>query len=228
MTDVATTAVNVRPPRPHDLLWVEDAAGISAVEPLPGWATTEWLHRAPVVVRRENAGPGRIPVGLRGATRSERCMAYLAPHAVLRGVSPEDLAAGRAWQDHAGDIPAMAALAALAPALDATGLAWGPTGGVGFALASGLPVLRRDSDLDLVLRAPAPLTTNQREMLASLRVLESCRLDIQIDTGYGAFAFAEWMSGHRRVLLKTDLGPLLSGDPWSMCPTPRAEEALTR
>jgi phosphoribosyl-dephospho-CoA transferase len=228
MNEAATTAVNDRPLHPHDLLWVADAAAISAAKPLPDWATDEWLQRAPVVVRRENAGPGRIPVGLRGATRSERFKAYLAPHAVLRRVSPEDLAAGRPWQDHAGDIAVMAALAVLAPTLDATGLAWGPTGGVGFALASGLPVLRRDSDLDLVLRAPAPLTTDQCEMLLPLRFFASCRLDLQIDTGHGAFAFAEWISGHRRILLKTDAGPLLTDDPWSMCPTPRAEEALTR
>jgi phosphoribosyl-dephospho-CoA transferase len=228
MNAIAMSPAYDRPLRPHDLLWGADTATLTSAEPLPDWVTAEWLSRAPVVVRRENAGPGRIPVGLRGATRSERFKAYLAPHAVLRRVSPEDLAAGRAWRDHAGDIPAMAALAALAPALDATGLAWGPTGGAGFALASGLPVLRPDSDLDLVLRAPAPLTTDQREMLARLRVLGSCRLDIQIDTGRGAFAFAEWISGRRRILLKTDLGPLLTDDPWSMCPTPRAEEALTR
>jgi len=233
MSEFATTAAtvaNARPLLPHDLLWIADAAAITAAEPLPAWASSEWLRRAPVVIRRENAGPGRLPVGLRGTTRSERFPAYLAPTAVRRRLGPEDLAARRVWRDQAGfgEHAALAALAALAPMLDATGLVWGPTGSVGFALASGLPVLRPDSDLDLVLRAPDPLGSEQRKIVARLGARVTCRLDVQIDTGRGAFAFAEWIAGHRRVLLKTDSGPLLTDDPWSIDPSPPAAAAPIR
>jgi phosphoribosyl-dephospho-CoA transferase len=203
------------PVQPHDLLWIAGAAGVRADGPLPAWATDEWLRRAPLVVRREHCDAGAaLPVGLRGATRSERCKAYLERGALLRRVTPEALAADAGWRRlPAGRCAALEALAALAPQLDASGLAWGPTGGVGFALASGLPVLRPDSDLDLLVRAPQPLDGAERAALLALGRYDACRIDLQIDTGHGAFALAEWAAGGR-VLLKTNHGPLLCDDPW--------------
>lgn len=198
--------------RPHDLVWLKAAAPLELDGQWPGWLTPDWRACAPLVVRRESSAAGRAPVGLRGATRSERCKGYAAQADIARRVVPEMLAGGaRHLPCHA---PALAALAALAPALDALGLAWGPTGGVGFFLASGLPVLRADSDLDLLVRAPQPLTAAQDAALGALQRGAACRIDIQIDTGHGAFAFAEWQRTAGRVLLKTDSGPVLSGDPW--------------
>jgi phosphoribosyl-dephospho-CoA transferase len=202
-------------PRPHDLLWLADIAGLSSPSPLPCWATPNWLAVAPVVMRREKVSdPDCIPVGLRGQSRSQRHQGYLSRQAVGRCVSPESLVAGLAWSRHPDALPPLAALAALAPALSAIGLPWGPTGGVGFALASGLPVLRPDSDLDLVVRAFHPLNAEQTALLLALRSSPLCRIDLQIETGNGAFSLSEWSYGHRRVLLKTDRGPILTADPW--------------
>lgn len=230
MNLTATFTANDRPPRAHDLLWVADGAAIEAAEPLPVWATGDWLRRAPLVVRREDTGAGRIPVGLRGLTRSQRLKAYVAQEAVQRCVSPEDLATAQGWHDWtaSGEPAALGALAMLAPVLDAAGLTWGPTGGVGFALASGLRVLRADSDLDLVVRAPAPLSVQQRHRLAMLASCVACRLDIQIDTGRGAFAFAEWLSGRRHILLKTEAGPMLTDNPWGVGNAPMEDVAPAR
>lgn len=206
-------------PRPHDLLFC-DVAGLDGA--LPEWATSAWMARAPVVMRRESVvDPDCIPVGLRGQTRSLRHKTYLSSLAVTRRVSPESLAASFANDSMATDgvlageyYAALQALAESSALLDATGLVWGPTGGVGFALASGLPVLRPGSDLDLVVRAPLPLTPSQGALLRRLGRSLLCRIDLQIDTGHGAFAFAEWAAGNERVMLKTDAGPLLSDDPW--------------
>lgn len=206
--------------RPHDLLWLAPGASVAFDGPGPAWLAPGWLECAPVVVRRENTPEGRLPVGLRGTARNERCKGYLDHCGVLRRVSPEMLAA--AASAGAGSnavpgprgIPALDALAALAPAMDAIGLAWGPTGGVGFFLACGLPVLRPDSDLDLLVRAPQPLSGGQAAALAALQADAACRIDIQVDTGFGAFALAEWSRGGRRVLFKTGAGPVLTDDPW--------------
>ena len=171
------------------------------------------MRRAPLVVRREDTRDGRVPAGLRGIARNERCKCYLDRASVQRLVSPEMLAAGAGSASQHG-VPALDALAALAPALHAIGLAWGPTGGVGFFLACGLPVLRPDSDLDLLVRAPQPLSGDQADALAALQAGAACRIDIQVDSGSGAFALAEWRRGGRRVLLKTGAGPVLTDDPW--------------
>jgi phosphoribosyl-dephospho-CoA transferase len=201
---------------PHDLLWVSSSAAIDIDGPRPPWAGGQWLLGAPLVVRRENMNDTRLPVGLRGAVRSERCKAYVERGAVTRCVKPEMLASALAVP-LPGPLPefaALTALAALAPALDATALAWGPTGGVGFFLASGLPVLRRDSDLDLLVRAPRRPGEQSLAALVALQAYADCRVDIQIDTGHGAFALAEWTRTRGRVLLKTGAGPILTDDPW--------------
>jgi phosphoribosyl-dephospho-CoA transferase len=205
-------------PRAHDLLWITRSGVLDVEAALPPWASTEWMRVAPVVVRRERCSDsGRIPIGLRGAARNQRCKAYLERQAIANCLSPEMLVASASWRrQRLGVVPALEALAALTPALDRTGLTWGPTGSVGFALASGLPVLHRDSDLDLLVRAPYPLTHQQMTTLLCLTNGSLCPIDIQIDTGCGAFALAEWGSGVRRVLVKTDTGPLLCSDPWCL------------
>nr|WP_294866709.1 malonate decarboxylase holo-ACP synthase [uncultured Pseudogulbenkiania sp.] len=203
-------------PRPHDLLWLADPAALCPDTPLPDWAGADWLARAPLVVRRAPAGAdGRLPVGLRGRERAQRHATHAPPHAVARVLTPETLAQQAPWRDTSITLsPAIAALRTLAPQLDAIGLPWGPSGGVGFALASGLPVLRPDSDLDLLLRAATPLTPPQRAALRALQGRVACRLDIQIDTGHGGFALNEWLAEAPRLLLKTDHGPRLVRDPW--------------
>lgn len=207
------------PCRPHDLLWLTSRKALISDAALPDWAVSGRLAHAPVVVRRESpADPALIPVGLRGETRSQRLSAYVHRDAVLRVVRPETLVTNAAWQNRLTlqRFTAVAALEELAPRLDSTALCWGPTGSTGFTLATGLTVLHTDSDLDLVVRAPAPLTPAQASILRALLASSPCRVDMQIDTGRGAFSFAEWASGQGRVLLKTDTGPLLTGEPWKV------------
>ncbi|KAB8046479.1 malonate decarboxylase holo-ACP synthase [Janthinobacterium rivuli] len=205
-------------PRAHDLLWV---SGLPDDASLPAWADAAWLQAAPLVVRRARTAPGRIPVGLRGMLRSERHACEVDAAAVVRRVTPEMLARLAHPPPSGFDCTALDALRRVAPLLDATGWAWGPTGGVGFALASGLPVLRADSDLDLVLRIAAPPDAAQAEALRAIAAtvtssITACRLDLQIDTGHGGFAYAEWAAGRGRVLLKTERGPVLTAAPWEL------------
>ena len=52
-----------------------------------------------------------------------------------------------------------------------------------------------------------------KAQLAALQAKAPCRLDIQVDTGAGGFALAEYVRGGR-VMLKTAHGPVLVADPW--------------
>jgi phosphoribosyl-dephospho-CoA transferase len=203
---------------PHDLFWVTSRKALVSHDALPDWACTGRLAHAPVVMRREQVGdPSLLPVGLRGETRSQRFSAYVQHDDVLRVVRPETLVRNVVWQSRLTlqQFPAVIALDELAPFLDSSGLHWGPTGSTGFTLATGLTVLHPDSDLDLMVRAPAPLTLAQTAILETAISKVPCRVDMQIDTGRGAFSFAEWASGSKRVLLKTDTGPMLIADPWN-------------
>lgn len=220
--------------RAHDLLWIRHPNAIRwrGLECEPQAWLRQWLASGaptPVVVRRESPeDAGLVPVGVRGVERCQRQAAYLPREAVLRVTRPEDLI-GRVVPNA---VPGGAqhrllrALAAIKPAMDAMGLAWGPTGSLGFSLATGHPTVHKGSDLDLVLRAPQPLSTAQTQALASVIKTSRCRIDLQVDTSVGGFAFTEWLqhiegqaehlSTGGRILLKTDVGPLLVDDPWDV------------
>ncbi|CAJ0814858.1 Phosphoribosyl-dephospho-CoA transferase [Ralstonia wenshanensis] len=206
------------PLRAHDLLWVSETPVATGGAPLPDWAITACRQGAPVVVRRALRGnDGAVPVGLRGGARHERCAATVSASSITRVVSPEALAATTASIAPDAPFAALRTLRALAPKLDALGWAWGPTGGAGFALASGLPVLHADSDLDLVLRMPHAPSAAQRNQLVQVLAETKCRVDLQIDTGRGGFALRDWLASPHQTLLKTDHGPHLVADPWSEC-----------
>jgi phosphoribosyl-dephospho-CoA transferase len=202
--------------RPHDLLWIDDPSAIVPVDPPPSWATTAWLAVAPVVVRRAPLVCDRVPIGLRGVARNERCAAQVASDRVIRKVAPQDIARDPLTRRLIRDsrLPCLRALARLACALEESSLSWGVTGSVGFTLASGFDVLRADSDLDLLLRSP---DRGDAEALRGLRLStndDESRVDVQVETPCGAFALKEWLRTCGPVLLKTAQGPLLCDDPW--------------
>jgi phosphoribosyl-dephospho-CoA transferase len=201
--------------RPHDLLRLADGAGLSHEESVPAWVPTSLARAACVVVRRAHAPAGLIPVGVRGRTRAERFAALLALDAVAARVTPEDLVCARGWRNmvRARWIRSLRVLDAVDELFAALGLAWGPTGSVGFELATGVAAASTDSDLDVVVRAPEPLPLgNAREIADHLNRLPTC-VDAQLDTPAGAVMLSEYARGDR-VLLRTPDGPRLTWDPW--------------
>jgi phosphoribosyl-dephospho-CoA transferase len=177
---------------PHDLLRLGRSVSPAGA---PEWVGTALAEAPWVVVRRATAGPGLIPVGVRGRTRADRFAFDLDPSTVAEVVRPEDLARRPGTHlDRARDV------------LDPTGWVWGPTGSVGFELATGRPTVTPDSDLDLIIRA-ATLPP-----LHELRLLQQDlppRADCLIETPDGALALAELVSGTRQALLRTAAGPRL-------------------
>ncbi|QXH53939.1 malonate decarboxylase holo-ACP synthase [Pseudomonas fakonensis] len=111
--------------------------------------------------------------------------------------------------------PALDALASIIPVLATTGLHWGPTGGVGYHLATGLDVLHAGSDLDVLLRTPTPFTRQAARNLLDILDCAPCRIDLQLETPAGAIALREWAGPANRVLLKSASGARLVSDPWS-------------
>jgi phosphoribosyl-dephospho-CoA transferase len=201
--------------RPHDLLRLADGTGLSHEESVPAWMPTSLARAACVVVRRAHAPAGLIPVGVRGRTRAERFAALLPLDAVAARVTPEDLVCARGWRNmvRARWIRSLQVLDAIDELFAAFGLVWGPTGSVGFELATGVGAASTDSDLDVVVRAPEPLPLgNAREIADYLNRLP-VRVDAQLDAPAGAVTLADYVRGGR-ILLRTPDGPILIRDPW--------------
>ncbi|AVJ19162.1 malonate decarboxylase holo-ACP synthase [Serratia sp. JUb9] len=198
--------------RPHDLLWTESVEALIFPGASPTWVARQQLRDLPLVVRRDMPRDGAVPVGIRGETRAQRAAAWLPPAAVRRRVTPESLVAGLSAASPFAALPPVRALRELAA--QPWRWAWGVTGSCGYALATGLPVMHPDSDLDLTVRCPQPVGRAALHALAQrLRTLP-CRVDLQVETPYGGFALNEWLRDGR-VLLKTNGGPYLTDAPWS-------------
>ena len=189
--------------RPHDLLRVTGPTALPA--DAPAWALNALSDTPWVVVRRDRAPDGYLPVGVRGASRSERYGTLVAAADIRETAPPETLTdvPGR-------NLPAIQALRGLRPVLDGAGLPWGPTGSVGFELATGHPAATSTSDLDLLVRI-----SDLRCALPALVSLDhafdsvECRVDCQVETLCGAAALTELADGRPQVMVRTSEGPRL-------------------
>jgi phosphoribosyl-dephospho-CoA transferase len=190
-------------------------AGLRHEGVVPAWVPAS-LARAPwVVVRRARTPAGLIPVGVRGRARGERFAALLATDAVAARVTPENLAAARSWRrmPSARWVGSLRVLDAVDELFASLGLAWGPTGSVGFELATGVAAADTTSDLDVVVRAPEPWPPECAREIADYLNRLPVRVDAQLDAPAGAVTLAEYARGGR-VLLRTPDGPRLVHDPW--------------
>jgi phosphoribosyl-dephospho-CoA transferase len=113
-----------------------------------------------------------------------------------------------------GEIPALSALAIAQEKLAGFPLLWGPTGSVGFELATGLATATPASDLDLLIRAPERLSTAKAEVLLERLSAAPCRVDVQLETPTGAVSIAEYARGEKPILVRQTGGPVLVDDPW--------------
>jgi phosphoribosyl-dephospho-CoA transferase len=195
-----------------------DRMNVDSPEDLcPPWVEHS-LREAPlVVVRRAKSFAEIIPVGVRGSLRNQRFAAFLAPVSIRRRITPEQLSATRGRLSHARieEIAGLKVLAVIEEQLASFSLAYGPTGSIGFELASGLPTATSASDLDLLIRAPERLPIQLAQELVSIFSGRRCRVDAQLETPRGAVSLTEYASGQRPLLLRQGGGPILVDDPWT-------------
>lgn len=197
--------------RPHDLIWLNTRDALEGTT--ESWVDAVWHTSLPVVVRRDVDTQGRIPVGVRGMYRNQRAAGWVRPDNIIHVCTPESL------------IDPMVLLCssftsqpqvqtALLLAQQTWPWMWGITGSTGYALATGIPVIHAESDLDLLIRMPEALSHEWPEKWQRQLTDGFCRADTQVETTYGAFTLNEWLRDGI-TLLKTSRGTRLVSDPWS-------------
>jgi phosphoribosyl-dephospho-CoA transferase len=191
--------------RIHDLLEID----VSRFPPSPRWVTDS-LQRTPfVVVRRGEVTAHEVPVGVRGARRSERWAASCPPGIIKKVHAPADLLRG----EIPDRMPALCALRLLKE-LWGRDRDWGPGGSVGFELGTGEPVVTPESDLDAVIYAAVPIDMSEaRTLLDATRDLPAA-VDVRVETPRCGFSLAEYAQA-AKLLLRTPQGPVLGIDPWN-------------
>ncbi len=201
--------------RPHDLLAPRSVGDLVWEDP-PSWVREDPSVATMVVVRRAEMRGALVPVGVRGTGRNRRFAGHLPLAAIARIVTPEMLARESAWRSAPrwDELPHFAVVDDVARYLDEADLAWGPTGSMGFELASGMACLTPASDIDLVARAPVALSRTLAAALHDALRHLPVRVDVQIETPFGAMALAEYAANLSHVALRTPFGPRLVENPW--------------
>jgi len=186
----------------HDIVVMTPLACSRVAAAAPPWVEAS-LTRAPFAVVRRERRVGVICVGIRGATRSERFAADLDAREIERRITPEELAERSPARAH----PVLSALAQAGAIARAYKIGWGPAGAAAFELATGLPVLSEESDLDLVLRLhPAD---ERVPVLARAFTTLCARVDAELDFDDGCGTALNEAAAPGRLLVKTALGPRL-------------------
>jgi phosphoribosyl-dephospho-CoA transferase len=201
---------------PHDLLKIRDGRDLAGSIVQPDWVIAA-LRKAPFVVVRRSAFINQlVPVGVRGEMRNQRFASFLCLHHIVERIIPEELAVHKIWRKtpRLKDIGLFQVLELVDEFFTAEGLSWGPTGSVGFELASGVPTVTETSDLDMIIRAPQVLSVNIGKKLVAKLDKMAISMDVQLETPYGGVSLVEYARGNQPVLLRTIHGPKLVTDPW--------------
>jgi phosphoribosyl-dephospho-CoA transferase len=193
--------------RVHDLLWIrEDAELLSPDE--PAWIQNALEQAAVVVVRRAEAPPKFISVGIRGHSRAHRHAAFLRRSDMLACRTPESLASEKTWRKVSTAIsPGLrTALKIVTGFSEREHLVWGPIGSVGYQLATGMQATSDTSDLDVLVRCGD--FPNRALLRAFHDAIRPCvvRVDVILEGPQGAVALEEYLQ-NRNALIKTNRGP---------------------
>jgi phosphoribosyl-dephospho-CoA transferase len=200
----------------HELILLRSE---SAVIPNEGEPACPYLNSNRcrwVVVRRGRVSDGLIPVGVRGAQRHERCAGFTRLSEVLETRRPDQLRLLLA-EDSRRTLQAFRALSYLENHFVGLDMRWGPGGSVGYELASGIPAVRADSDLDFILSAPRKLEITEALDLWHMISSAPGKVDAVVETPCCGFSLEEFVTtSPRKVLLRTRNGRILGSNPWNL------------
>ena len=200
----------------HDLILLRTVSAVISTQGDPACPYLNSNHRPWVVVRRGCISDGLIPVGVRGSQRHERCAGYASFSEVVEIRRPDQLRLLLA-DDSRRALQAFRSLSYLENHLVGLDMSWGPGGSVGYELASGVPAVRVDSDLDLIIFSHRKLDIAEARDL--WRVVSSVpgKVDTLVETPCGGFSLEEFVTtSPRKILLRTSGGRIFGSDPWNL------------
>jgi phosphoribosyl-dephospho-CoA transferase len=200
----------------QDLILLRTESAVISTQGDPACPYLNPNQRPWVVVRRGRILDGLIPVGVRGSQRHERCAGFTRLSEVLETRRPDQLRLLLA-EDSRRALQAFRTLSYLESHLVGLDMSWGPGGSVGYELASGIPAVRADSDLDLILFAPRNLEITEAQDLWRMISMAPGKVDALVETPYCGFSLEEFVTtSHRKILLRTSDGRILGSNPWNL------------
>jgi len=159
---------------------------------------------------------GQLAVGIRGDTRSERWGGFCAKGLISEIVRPAELLVLARCSTHILRPRAFGALQQVIESWRDLTLLWGPTGSVGFELATGRPVTSETSDLDIAIWAPQRIVVAQARFLWDRVTGLQTKVDVRVETSECSFSLEEYVrASSGRILLRYPDGLRFGDDPWN-------------
>lgn len=202
-------------PRVHDLLQLHSDSLHPACTGAPAWVSQTLASYPWVVLRRGQAPAGQIAVGVRGLTRNERWGCFIRKDAIRKLVRPYQLLAFVQSSALSPRTPPFTTLQQLIERWRGLALPWGPTGSVGFELATECPVTTSRSDLDIAICADARISLEQARSLWERASGLKTKVDIRVETPECGFSLEEYASPSSAVLLRYPDRVQFGDDPWA-------------
>jgi phosphoribosyl-dephospho-CoA transferase len=200
----------------HDLILLRAETVVTSAEGGPACPYLNPNQRPWVVVRRGRISDGLIPVGVRGAQRHERCAGFIGLSEVLETRRPDQLRLMLA-EDSRRALQVFRTLSYLESHLVGLDMTWGPGGSVGYELASGMPAVRADSDLDFILFAPRELEITEAQDLWRMISSAPGKVDALVETPLCGFSLEEFVTASpRKILLRTSDSRILGSNLWNL------------
>ena len=203
-------------PQVHDLLSIEPDCLTADCLAQPSWVKEMLISCPWVVARRPKAAVGQIAVGVRGSTRSERWGGFCGKSLISKIVRPAELLVLARSSSRTPRMPALKVLQVVTERWRDFTLPWGPTGSVGFELATGREVTTEASDLDIAMRAPHRIGVDQARSLWDRVTGLQIKVDVRVETPECGFSLEEYVcTSSGRILLRYPDGPRFGDDPWN-------------
>ena len=210
-------------PKVHDLLKLRPDSLNGACIGAPAWVRQSLSSCPWAVVRRAQGPPGQIAVGVRGPSRNERWGSFLSTELIDRVVTPMDLLTVARASTSCFRTPAFEVLQQLMERWCDFALPWGPTGSVGFELATGCLATTSQSDLDIAIRAETRISLDQARWICERATGLPRRVDTRVETPECGFSLEEYARGSSTILLRYSEEARFGNDPWAK--DPRAMES---
>ncbi|GAK06852.1 phosphoribosyl-dephospho-CoA transferase [Geomicrobium sp. JCM 19038] len=195
--------------KPHDLLKVNVNAFITDHSDLPLWVQSSLQKNPYVVVRRGETDHSSIPIGIRGTCRSKRFATTVSYNHVLDVLTPLEL---RSFDEKRLRLTsAQETFIMMKEFLNSKH--WGPTGSVGFELATESQTMNEESDFDILIHSEW-ISVSVAKHIVNQFDTTPLTVDPLIQTEDGWFLLREYALG-KGVLFKTQTGIELRNDPWT-------------
>jgi phosphoribosyl-dephospho-CoA transferase len=199
----------------HDLVQLDSDSLKPACIDAPNWVRQSLASSAWVVVRRAESETGQTAVGVRGSSRSQRWGCFINKDMVRKVVRPAELVALARSASCNLRTPALLSMYQLIERWCDLALPWGPTGSVGFELATGCPVTTSLSDLDVAIRAEDRISVEQARLLWERALGLQTKVDIRVETLECGFSLEEYVRAPSSILLRYPGRVQFGDDPWA-------------